>query len=126
MIIIQDIERLVRKIAKTHEAQTLYVNSKELPIKFFVNDYDLSTPQIHFLNYLNFYASISMDIYLNEIDEIVLENEIYEDAYMYYKQQEKKREVKEQTMPLHQPTSNSAISKVSRVKSQWQFRRPKQ
>ena len=54
-----------------------------------------------------------MDIYLNEVDERVLQNEIYEDAYLYYKSKKRKDE-KKITKPEEAP----------KVTSQWIFKKP--
>ena len=76
---------LIRKLSKTDRWQTLFSYAKELNIKLFENDTNLTPIQIIFLKYLSFYNSIYTDIAMGDIDEIVLENEIYEDAYIMYR-----------------------------------------
>lgn len=80
-----DIEKYLRKLAKTSKWQVVYSNSKETSVGLFRNSFDYSYSQILFLNYLAFYSSLSLDIYMGEVNEIVLTNEIYEDAWSYYK-----------------------------------------
>ena len=79
----------IRKIAKHPNNQTLYSASKECTLGLFKNTYDYTFLQIVYLRYLNFYNSINLDIALNEISEEVLDNEIFEDSYILYKQSKK-------------------------------------
>ena len=112
----------VRKLAKSHEYQSIYSGSKEFGFRLFKNNRDFSTAQIKFLGYLNFYATICMDIYLKEVDSMVLEKEIYEDAYMYYKQNKSKEDTKEEDKQKYEPTNNKMNNQIKRVTSKWQFR----
>jgi len=89
------ISKYVRELAKTDYYQTLYAQTKELHFKLFKNNEDLSDIQIEFLGYLAFYSNLFMDIALGEVDEIVLKDEIYEDAYVYYKQHKRYEEKEE-------------------------------
>lgn len=82
---IQEVYQNIRKLAKTNRWQTIYSSAKELHLQLFKNTYDLSDIQITFLNFLAFYNNIYLDIYMNEIDDIILKDFIYEDAYSYYK-----------------------------------------
>lgn len=109
--------KIIRSLAKSNEYQTLYSGAKEIGLKMFKNDFDYSDLQIIFLNYISFYSSLYIDIYLKEIDEKVLDNEIYEDAYSYYKS--KKSNKKDED--IH--NRNKKIVKEQEVKSQWHFRR---
>ena len=79
----------IRQIAKQSNNQTLYSASKEGNIGLFHNTYDHTFFQIIYLRYLNFYNSINLDIALHEVSEEVLDNEIFEDSYMFYKQSKK-------------------------------------
>ena len=117
-----------RKLAKTHEYQLLYTGAKEYGFKIFENDRDFSAIQQYFLGFLNFYATISLDIYLGEIDERVLENEVYEDAYSYYKSKDRdrKRREAENKQINHSNSSSKGIEKLNQTQSTWKFRRPKQ
>ncbi len=87
---------ILRKLAKDPYWQMMYSSSKEQGLLIFENRRNLSYIQTIFLNLMSFYSSIFMDIYMNEINESVLEDEIYEDAYMYYKNKSRKtlKEVK--------------------------------
>ncbi len=81
-----DILSVVRKIAKSNKWQSIFAYSKEVNnIRLFENDIDFTPLQISFLRYLNFYNSIFTDISLNEVDDSVLDDEIYEDSYVLYK-----------------------------------------
>lgn len=79
----------IRILAKDSNNQTIYSAGKEGNFNLFKNTYDYTYFQIVFLRYLNFYNSLNLDIALKEVDEIVLQNEIFEDSYFYYKQNKK-------------------------------------
>ena len=115
------IEKIVRELAKSHYWQTVYNNAKELGLKLFKNDTDFTSLQIMFLNYLNFYGVINMDIALNEVSDKVLDNFIYEDAYMYYrtkKSRDSLSDIKSLTdiKSMRQDNNKQTI--------QWVFKRP--
>lgn len=80
-----DVSKIIRKLAKSNKYQTLFSIAKEGTISIFRNTSDYTDNQITFLNFLNFYHNLYTDIALDYVDEIVLENDIYEDAYSYYK-----------------------------------------
>jgi len=88
----------MRKLAKTNKYQTLYNQYKETGVRIFQNECNLTDYQIAFIQYLAFYNNLHTDIYMNEVSDIVLEDELYEDAYMYYKQKSRKKE-KQDKMP---------------------------
>ena len=92
---ISGIYHILRKLAKTNKYQTLYAQSKEGCVNLFKNISDYTDLQVAFLQYLSFYASLNLDIYLDEIDKIILEDEIYEDAYQTYKNKNKKNQPKQ-------------------------------
>ena len=80
------LELYLRKLAKNNYWQTIYSHVKESgSFKLFNNDHDLSSIQLDFLAYLSFYSSLYFDIAMGDVGEIVLDNEIYEDSYNYYK-----------------------------------------
>lgn len=110
---IDEVYDSIRKLAKTAHYQNLYLNVKELHFKLFINERDFSPIQTSLLNYLSFYSNLFTDIYLGDVDEKVLENEIYEDSYTYYKRTKKEEPIKNTT----QNTQNKDI--------QWVFKRPK-
>ena len=101
---IHQIYRILRKMAKTNKYQTLYANSKEGCVILFKNIAAYTDLQIAFLQYLSFYNSLNIDIYMNEVDEIVLDNDIYEDAYSYYKNKVKKKNNHHMQTPKQQKT----------------------
>lgn len=115
-----EIFKTVRKLAKTNYYQMLYMQAKELHIKLFKNDSELSHLQISFLSYLLFYHNLYTDIAMKDVDELVTENEIYEDAWVYYKHNKKpKEELK--------PDSTLAKQKYKaelKDSFQWVFKRP--
>lgn len=90
-----DIVTLIRKLAKSNYWQTIYSSSKELGFRLFKNDFDFTYIQMLFLRYLNFYYSLYVEIDMGEVKEIVLTDDIYEDAYMFAKNK-KTFNVKEQ------------------------------
>ncbi len=90
MITYNEIVPNLRKLAKKSYYQTLFSACKELHgIRLFKNEFDLTYYQIIFIRFLNFYQSINLDIALHEVEEEVLDNEIFEDSYMFYKQNKK-------------------------------------
>lgn len=114
-----DVFKYLRRLAKNTYYQSLYSLGKELSyLRIFDNDKDFTDIQINFLKYLNFYASIYMDIALGDVDEIVLENEIYEDSYAFWKNKKDKTKYTD----LNKPQNNDFISSP---KSRWIFKNPK-
>ena len=110
----------VRALAKTSYWQTVYSSSKELGFQLFDNKNKFSDLQLLFLNYLGFYATINMDIALGDVTDIVLEDELYEDAYITYKQKVDKKKMTERSnpqAPRHQETQTPQTN--------WVFRKPK-
>jgi len=112
---LDEVFKITSKLAKSNYYQTIYGNSKDIGIKLFKNDRDLTKLQVFFLNELSKYQSLFLDITLGEVDEIVLKDKIYEDAYLYYK---RKKRVKQEDFKnvQQQPPKNSF---------QWIFRRKK-
>jgi len=99
----------IRKIAKYPNNQTLYSASKEGNIGLFHNTYDYTFFQIVYLRYLNFYHSLNLDIALNEISEEVLNNEIFEDSYMLYKQTKKENLSDTTSKPTKKSTNEEVV-----------------
>jgi len=81
----------VRSLAKSPYWQAVYSFSKEQGCNMFDNQRDFTNLQITFINYLEFYASLHMDVAMNEITDIIFEDEIYEDAYAYYRRHKKEK-----------------------------------
>ena len=81
-----NIYEIVRKLAKTSKAQNLFYNSKNISsIHLFENTSELSDLQQLYLSYLSFYHDIYCDIQLKKIEDIILTDEIYENAYARWK-----------------------------------------
>ncbi len=83
---------LLRKLAKSNYYQTIYSNAKDIGLSIFKNENDFTNLQIQFLQCLNFYSILNLDIYMGDVDEKVLDNFIYEDSYILYKQKSKDKE----------------------------------
>jgi len=97
MISSNDLMMSVRKLAKESHWQIIYSQSKEVGgIHLFRNSVDFTYLQTMFLNSLSFYDSLFIDIAMGEVDSFVLDDFVYEEAYVYYKNQlrRKKEEFK--------------------------------
>lgn len=113
MTSIDDIIKNIRILAKSNYYQSIYnLDNKNLGLRLFNNSLNYTYLQILFLNYLGFYASLNMDIYLDDVDERVLENEVYEDAYVYWKKKVKNKDKTKINKNIDKP-----------VTSQWIFRK---
>lgn len=109
-----DISSNIRTLAKSNKYQTIYSHTKECGMPLFENNGDYNSSQIIFLRYLNFYYNIYTDIAMEYVIEKVLEDEIYEDAYWYYKRTKKTDTYKEKDSKSDDPNS-----------TKWIMRRPK-
>jgi len=82
----------LRDLAKSIKHQNLFTASKEVyGIKLFHNNFNFSKIQEIYLSHLYSYDSINRDIILEKISEHVVDNEIYEDAYLLYKRKNIKK-----------------------------------
>jgi len=89
------IESKIRELAKSDKYMNLFYATKELNgIRLFRNDCDFSRIQHMFLNYLYFYEIIFKEIANKKINDFILTNEIYEDAYYYWKSKNINKEEK--------------------------------
>lgn len=76
----------IKNLAKQRESINLFVACKELNgLTLFHNTTDLSSLQQLYLSYLYIYYDIYLDIASEQVSNKVLANSIYEDAYLYYK-----------------------------------------
>jgi len=98
----------LRRLASTSYYQLLYDGAKNLNLNIFKNSRDYTTVQLKFLQYLNLYDTLFCDFNLGEVDEIVFDNEIYEDSYLLYKRKSKNEPEKKDD---------------KKVKSQWVFKK---
>lgn len=114
--------RGVRKLAKSSYWQTVYSYAKELHFNIFNNSNDFSELQILMLNYISFYSALNLDIALGEVTDIVFENELYEEAYMYYKQKVDKKKMADRPKN-NQPIQSSKEENSPQVN--WVFKKPK-
>jgi hypothetical protein len=62
--------------------------------------------QIIFLNWLNFYSTIYLDIALDYVPELVLENNTFEDAYFYYKSKNRTKMYEDKTKKVSKKEQN--------------------
>jgi len=75
----------LRLIAKTNHWQTVYSRSKELSnLKLFKNDTDFTPIQINFLQWLEIYYSLELDLAMKKpfISREVINDEMRTDAYL--------------------------------------------
>lgn len=117
----------LKKLAKSTYWQTIYASSKETSgLHLFKNVDEFTTLQIQFLNELQFYSSIYMDIAMNEVSEKVLDNEIYEDSYYYYKVMKRKREGQQKKTTQDQPIKHNVKGQETLTnKNEWVFTKVK-
>ena len=111
----------LRELAKEDYYQSLYSSCKELGLQLFENNTDLTRIQLWFISFMSIYSVINMDIALGEITDRVLENVIYEDAYLVYKKRSSAKKVNKAREPVIQP--GKKVDEVN--KSQWLFQRSK-
>jgi len=105
----------LRKLAKTNKWQTLYAQSKEGCVNLFMNVAAYTDLQVAFLQYCSFYNSLHTDIYMEEVTDIVLDNQIYEDAYQTYKNKVKKNKSRKITTPQEQDRQKTKKKKETTV-----------
>ena len=110
---LNNIYTYIRLLAKSTDAQTFYSYAKEFHLQLFNNERDFTFIQLLYLRYLNFYSNLFLDIYLHEVDDLVLKDEIYEDAYMLFRNQNK----------ISSPNLDTEQNKPAQ--SQWVFKQPK-
>jgi len=85
------IEKLLRKIAKDVHSLNLFVAAKEIHgVYLFRNSDELTRLQEIYLSYLYFYYNLNSEVSLQKVSEIVLKDEVYEDAYSVWKQKDNK------------------------------------
>lgn len=90
-----DIEKMIRKLARSVFYQNLYRSAKELNISIFENQSNLSGLQSHFLFWLNIYHVLYNEFGQKEwkyLDEKVIEDDIRCDAFLYWRGQMKEVE----------------------------------
>jgi hypothetical protein len=88
----ENIYSQLRKLAKSVKHQNLFTASKEIfGIRLFRNNFEFSKIQEIYLSHLYSYDSLNRDIILENISKHVMDNEIYEDAYLLWKRKNTKK-----------------------------------
>jgi hypothetical protein len=119
----------VRILANNDYYQTLFSYLRDgMPVKLFTNDSEFTDIQLMFLKYLSFYSTINIDIALGEVSNKVLEDEIYSDAYMMYKNKNDRKKMEEtrnntgirepESVPTTRWLFNKSTSMQNNLKSQ--------
>ena len=85
------IEEMLRELARSNYWQTSYSLAKETHCKLLVNERDFTYLQMMFLNYVGFYHGLYTDVALGDVCDLVIKDDIYADAYSYYRNQENKK-----------------------------------
>jgi len=88
----------LRVLARGRKWQTIFTLAKEIHnIKLFENNIDLTPIQLLFLEYLQVYYNLYIDISMGEehIDEDVMNDWLRVDSYLYYKSKKRKEQLKE-------------------------------
>jgi hypothetical protein len=113
-----DLVRVVRKLAKSSYWQMCYTLAKETKSQLFNNTSDYTDLQILMVNYIMFYSGLNLDVAMGDVSSIVFENEIYEDAYSYYKSKKEKKDkgIKDDKKRNEKPQSEGVT---------WVLKRPK-
>lgn len=82
-----NITKTLRELAKSSYYQNIFLAAKEINGMFlFRNNNDFSHLQNVFLSYLYFYENLNKDIILKNLPAYIHKDELYEDAYMLWKQ----------------------------------------
>jgi len=86
----------LENLAKSPRTQNLFSAAKEIGgIYLFRNRYDFSKLQEFYLLYLYNFDCINRDIIVDKISKKVLDNKIYWDSYLIWKQKKPKKTTKE-------------------------------
>jgi len=113
----------LRELAKTDYYQAVYNNAKELGMQMFENTYNFTRLQLMFLSFAGMYSCIQTDIAMGDIGERVLDNFIYEDAYMHWKRVSSTKDIKKKISSIKQPKGKGKEEYIP--KSTWSFKRTK-
>lgn len=118
-----DLNSTIRQLAKTNKYQTLYSHVKEGGLQLFENTSNYTDTQVMFLNYLSFYYILYSDIAMDYVDEIVLNDLVYEDAYFYYKKKSKGKDIGENNST--QENKKNTKDKTITNRTTWLFKKRK-
>lgn len=116
-------DQALKKLAKSDYYQSLYNCAKEINVQLFKNVYDFSRLQLMFVSYLAYYSNIFMDIAIGDCSDRVLDNEIYEEAYSYYRRESLGKEAKKKFNSIKLPKQKKDDNTVITPKSTWVFKR---
>lgn len=90
-------EQLLRKLAKDIRYMNLFEAAQKVNgINLFKNNTDFSDMQQLFLSYLYFYHGLYLDLAMKKVSKSVLDNEIFEDAYTYWRNNHTPKDKKQQ------------------------------
>jgi len=106
----------LRTLARSHKWQALYSRSKDLKIQLFENTSDFSHIQSIFLQYLETYHNIFVDIYMGKegINEERVKDDILVDAYLTYKKYKESTDKKPKKLKKNNTGIPSVIFKKKR------------
>jgi hypothetical protein len=102
----------LRILARSTRWQILYNRSKEVgSLKLFNNDADLTPLQLSFLQWLEIYSSLEMDLAMKEknISREVIEDEYRTDAYLYVRGTKNTNEEKKGPPEGYEPTDVPSV-----------------
>jgi len=118
---------VLRTLAKSNYYQTIYGSCKETGLKIFENTTDLTFIQLWFLSFLSIYSVLNMDVAIGDAPEKVLEDVIYEDAYLHFKKKSGQKDYKKKQDQLKNPQriSKNKNEVETAPKSKWLFKRAK-
>lgn len=90
---------ILKKLARSNEQQILYNRAKEVNIRLFKNDGDLSKVQIWYLYFLELYHVLYQDLNTGEdfISEEVIQDDIRTEAYLLLRKENKEKKEKSST-----------------------------
>ena len=119
---------VMRKLARANYWQIIYSQAKEANgLQMFNNTSDFTGLQLDFLNEVSFFASIMFEISLGEVDEVILKDDIYCEAYAFYRNKQK-RKTKKNSRPIS-PGTTKTVEKESNEQvlnqNQWVFTKVK-
>jgi hypothetical protein len=95
---IKNYYKLLKTLAKSRKWQSIFGLSKETANLLFANNFNFSGLQLEFVDLLNYYSQIYMEVSMGEVTDKVLEDDIYIDSWFVYSREKRKRD-KEQRQP---------------------------
>lgn len=92
-------EASIRKLARSRDAQIVYARAKDMGIKLFDNQSDLTPIQLNFLQWLEIYNSLYGDLFCHKegLTEKVIDNDFLCDGYLIWERREREAQAKPQT-----------------------------